>query len=338
MAIVGVGIDVVDIARFEDVAASYAGAGAAAVHRRARSTARRPRWPRASPPRRRWPRRSGAPATWPGTTPRWSPTRRAGRLFAISRHRGRPLRRARCRPRPPLPLPRRRHRLGRGGAGVLRSGPPSGPALGWGMRSAHTVEQVRAAEAALMASAARGRADAAGGGRAGDGRDRPARRCVRPPRAAARRAGRQRRRRAVRRVRCWPAGAPRVEAVPRRRPGPRGRPRRRSGQPVDGVVDLAVVHPPDVVVDGIVGIGGRPACDSRPSTPSARSRGVPIVAVDVPSGVDVDTGRLDGAPRRPPTSRSPSAPTRSATSSSPPRRPAASSSSSTSGSTCPRPP
>ena len=53
-------------------------------------------------------------------------------------------------------------------------------------------------------------------------------------------------------------------------------------------------HRPDVVVDGIVGIGGRPGL--RP-TPRRRWRcfaGVPVVAVDVPSGVDVDTGRLDG--------------------------------------------
>ena len=43
----------------------------------------------------------------------------------------------------------------------------------------------------------------------------------------------------------------------------------------------------------------------------ARCRGVPVVAVDVPSGVDVDTGELDGAARDAPTSPSPSAPTRS---------------------------
>jgi hydroxyethylthiazole kinase-like uncharacterized protein yjeF len=51
---------------------------------------------------------------------------------------------------------------------------------------------------------------------------------------------------------------------------------------------------PDVVLDGIVGIGGRP-----PLTPVAEAalnalRGVPVVAVDVPSGVDVDTGELAG--------------------------------------------
>ena len=51
---------------------------------------------------------------------------------------------------------------------------------------------------------------------------------------------------------------------------------------------------PDVVVDGIVGIGGRPGL--RPDAVAALEAyaGVPVVAVDVPSGVDVDTGRIDG--------------------------------------------
>jgi hydroxyethylthiazole kinase-like uncharacterized protein yjeF len=59
--------------------------------------------------------------------------------------------------------------------------------------------------------------------------------------------------------------------------------------------DLADLDPgPDVVVDGIVGIGGRPGL--RPDAAAALEAyaGVPVVAVDVPSGVDVDTGRLDG--------------------------------------------
>jgi ADP-dependent NAD(P)H-hydrate dehydratase / NAD(P)H-hydrate epimerase len=51
---------------------------------------------------------------------------------------------------------------------------------------------------------------------------------------------------------------------------------------------------PDVVVDGIVGIGGQPGL--RPAAVAALDAvaGVPVVAVDVPSGVDVDTGELDG--------------------------------------------
>ena len=59
--------------------------------------------------------------------------------------------------------------------------------------------------------------------------------------------------------------------------------------------DLADLDPdPDLLVDGIVGIGGRPGL--RPDAVAALKRfpGVPVVAVDVPSGVDVDTGRIDG--------------------------------------------
>lgn len=59
--------------------------------------------------------------------------------------------------------------------------------------------------------------------------------------------------------------------------------------------DLGDLGPaPDLVVDGIVGIGGRPGL--RPDAVAALEHlsGVPVVAVDVPSGVDVDTGRIDG--------------------------------------------
>jgi hydroxyethylthiazole kinase-like uncharacterized protein yjeF len=51
---------------------------------------------------------------------------------------------------------------------------------------------------------------------------------------------------------------------------------------------------PEVVVDGIVGIGGRPGLRANAVQAVAAYAGVPVVAVDVPSGVDVDTGRLDG--------------------------------------------
>ncbi|NHC24733.1 NAD(P)H-hydrate dehydratase [Nocardioides sp. IC4_145] len=51
---------------------------------------------------------------------------------------------------------------------------------------------------------------------------------------------------------------------------------------------------PDVVVDGIVGIGGRPGLEPEAERALAQVEGVPVVAVDVPSGVDVDTGRVDG--------------------------------------------
>ncbi|MDF1603558.1 NAD(P)H-hydrate dehydratase [Nocardioides sp. YIM 152315] len=51
---------------------------------------------------------------------------------------------------------------------------------------------------------------------------------------------------------------------------------------------------PEVVVDGIVGIGGRPGLRPEAQRALALVEGVPVVAVDTPSGVDVDTGELDG--------------------------------------------
>ncbi len=47
---------------------------------------------------------------------------------------------------------------------------------------------------------------------------------------------------------------------------------------------------PDVVVDGIVGIGGRPGLSEGATRALALVEGVPVVAVDTPSGVDVDAG------------------------------------------------
>ncbi|MFZ2016985.1 MAG: NAD(P)H-hydrate epimerase, partial [Nocardioides sp.] len=60
------------------------------------------------------------------------------------------------------------------------------------------------------------------------------------------------------------------------------------------LVDLADVRRPDVVVDGIVGIGGHPGLRPPATEALARVEGVPLVAVDTPSGLDVDTGRLEG--------------------------------------------
>lgn len=60
------------------------------------------------------------------------------------------------------------------------------------------------------------------------------------------------------------------------------------------VVTTATARRPDVVVDGIVGIGGRPGLRSDAVEALAQFPTVPVVAVDVPSGVGVDTGCLDG--------------------------------------------
>jgi ADP-dependent NAD(P)H-hydrate dehydratase / NAD(P)H-hydrate epimerase len=53
-----------------------------------------------------------------------------------------------------------------------------------------------------------------------------------------------------------------------------------------------VIATADVVVDGIVGIGGHPGLrpQALAAVALARQHEVPIVAVDMPSGVDVDTG------------------------------------------------
>jgi hydroxyethylthiazole kinase-like uncharacterized protein yjeF len=51
---------------------------------------------------------------------------------------------------------------------------------------------------------------------------------------------------------------------------------------------------PEVVVDGIVGIGGRPGLRPEAQQALAAVEGIPVVAVDTPSGVDVDSGELDG--------------------------------------------
>ena len=51
---------------------------------------------------------------------------------------------------------------------------------------------------------------------------------------------------------------------------------------------------PEVVVDGIVGIGGRGGLRDDAANALKLLHGVPVVAVDTPSGVDVDTGEVDG--------------------------------------------
>ncbi|WP_432422471.1 NAD(P)H-hydrate dehydratase [Pseudonocardia nematodicida] len=79
------------------------------------------------------------------------------------------------------------------------------------------------------------------------------------------------------------------------RPGP-GDATGRDGGP--GGLDraCALVVAADVVVDGIVGISGRGALrDPAPAlVAAADAAGVPIVACDLPSGVDTDTGATDG--------------------------------------------
>jgi hydroxyethylthiazole kinase-like uncharacterized protein yjeF len=60
------------------------------------------------------------------------------------------------------------------------------------------------------------------------------------------------------------------------------------------VADVAAAHTPEVVLDGIVGIGGTGPLREEAARAVGRLDGVPFVAVDVPSGVNVDTGEVDG--------------------------------------------
>ena len=67
--------------------------------------------------------------------------------------------------------------------------------------------------------------------------------------------------------------------------------RRAGGRVVDAVEQAPR---PDVVVDGIVGIGGSGGLRPDAARAVAAVAGVPLLAVDTPSGVEVDSGRVDG--------------------------------------------
>lgn len=58
-----------------------------------------------------------------------------------------------------------------------------------------------------------------------------------------------------------------------------------GGRVVDGPV-----RRPEVVLDAVVGIGGRPGLRDEARAALALLHGIPLVSVDTPSGVDVDTG------------------------------------------------
>lgn len=91
------------------------------------------------------------------------------------------------------------------------------------------------------------------------------------------------------------AVAARLLSPDRTHPGGLDALRRAGGRVVDDDV-AALATRPDVALDGIVGIGGRPPLrpDAAAAVAALEEAGVPVVAVDVPSGVDVDTGRLEG--------------------------------------------
>jgi hydroxyethylthiazole kinase-like uncharacterized protein yjeF len=73
-----------------------------------------------------------------------------------------------------------------------------------------------------------------------------------------------------------------------------GRTPAEGGAPHDGEIDRA-----DLIVDGLLGIGGRgglrePFAALAQRTEQARQAGATVVAVDLPSGIDADTGAVDG--------------------------------------------
>jgi len=57
---------------------------------------------------------------------------------------------------------------------------------------------------------------------------------------------------------------------------------------------LEGLRPPDLVVDGIVGIGGHGGLREEAVAAVDALAGVPVVAVDLPSGVEADTGEVTG--------------------------------------------
>ncbi|MEJ5913722.1 bifunctional ADP-dependent NAD(P)H-hydrate dehydratase/NAD(P)H-hydrate epimerase, partial [Pseudokineococcus sp. 1T1Z-3] len=76
--------------------------------------------------------------------------------------------------------------------------------------------------------------------------------------------------------------------------------RRAGGRVVEdgaGAAGLAAVAAADVLLDGLLGIGGRPGLRAGAAAlaAAARGSGARVVAVDVPSGADVTAGTLPGA-------------------------------------------
>lgn len=70
-----------------------------------------------------------------------------------------------------------------------------------------------------------------------------------------------------------------------------------GGRAVPAEQGSAVLGRADLVIDGITGIGGKGGLrpEAVPLAEAARACGAPVVAVDLPSGVDADTGEVHGA-------------------------------------------
>ncbi|MDT4913423.1 MAG: ADP-dependent NAD(P)H-hydrate dehydratase / NAD(P)H-hydrate epimerase [Pseudonocardiales bacterium] len=70
--------------------------------------------------------------------------------------------------------------------------------------------------------------------------------------------------------------------------------RRAGGRVLDA--DPAALRDADLVIDGIVGIGGRGGLRGAAVDLATAAQGLLTVAVDIPSGVDADTGAAEGDP------------------------------------------
>jgi ADP-dependent NAD(P)H-hydrate dehydratase / NAD(P)H-hydrate epimerase len=72
---------------------------------------------------------------------------------------------------------------------------------------------------------------------------------------------------------------------------------RTGGRTVDAEAGLVAVPGADLVIDGVIGISGRGALREPAArlVAAADAAGVPVLAVDLPSGVDPDTGAVDGS-------------------------------------------
>jgi hydroxyethylthiazole kinase-like uncharacterized protein yjeF len=165
------------------------------------------------------------------------------------------------------------------------------------MRSAHTVPEVRRAEQALMATLPDGalmqRAAAGLAARCADLLDTVYGRRVALLVGAGDNGGDT----LYAGARLSRRGA-RVDAVllapDKAHPGGLAALRRTGGRVVDASRPDAVAAATDLVLDGIVGIGGKPGLRSTatPHVERVERLGTPVVAVDVPSGIDVDTGEM----------------------------------------------
>ncbi len=261
----------------------------AAVHRGRARRGRWRRWPPGSPPRRRWPRRSAPRRGWAGTTPRSSTRRPAARASRSA---------ARCW--------RAADELGVAAACTSRCPTtPASPRPSWSLESlgvgacaAHTPwSRSATAEAGLLARPPEGALMQRAASRARHAVARPARArrtapgcCCSSARATT----------AATRCTpgpCWPGAACAVEALllspTGRTPAGLAALRAAGGRVVDRVGRGRAARRRASTASSASAAAGACAPTRRRSCGAVAS--VPVVAVDIPSGVDVDTGELDGA-------------------------------------------